>query len=237
MSWTRLGLSPPSRVALSRVSSETSRGRRVGGALVSALGATTAFTKTDRSGRFELASLISRPLPRPGAPERIRCVARSDGRSDGEQPRDLDAVTASCHGSLQLRRLLACLPLASGWRPSLRNPSPLPQSEQEAKPTSNSRTSEDDHGEVAWRLRHVRRGVLQEASGVVTDQSFGAEPEVLTPAFDLVERPRPRRAWRPTSLRRCRCPVSSIFLTTSSSDSPQQLFSMNNPRAASPIYR
>src|SRR4029450_4906064 len=37
------------------------QGTPVGGALVSALGATTGFTKTDRSGRFELASLTPGP--------------------------------------------------------------------------------------------------------------------------------------------------------------------------------
>src|SRR4029450_3771687 len=107
-----------------------------------------------------------------------------------------------------------------------------PQSMRQRKPTSNSRTSEDDHGEMAWRLRHVRRGVLQEASGVVTDQSFGAEPEVLAPAFGSGGATASSARLATDFFAAMPLSGQLNLLTTSSFDSPQQLFSSENlPRS------
>jgi hypothetical protein len=116
-------------------------------------------------------------------------------------------------------------------------PIAVPQSEQEAKPTSNSRTSEDDHGEVAWRLRHVRRGVLQEASGVVTDQSFGAEPEVLTPAFGSGGATASSARLATDFFAAMPLSGQLNLLTTSSFDRRNSCSVAKISRAASPIYR
>jgi hypothetical protein len=207
------------------------QGMPVGGALVSALGVNTAFTKADRSGRFELASL-------PPGPYLVRAHLTGFVASHGQ----MVEVTASSRATstLSLRRATAVssstapqvLAAGVGLQSQPADTTAVPSSERQATSSPSSRTSEDDHGEVAWRLRHMRRGVLQEATGVVTDQSFGAEPEVLAPVFGSGGATA-SSARLATDLFAA-MPLSGQLnlLTTSSFDSPQQLFSSENlPRS------
>ena len=207
------------------------RGTPVGGALVSALGATSTFAKTDRSGRFELSSLTPGPylvrahLSGFVAPhgQMVEVSASSRATSTISLRR---ATTASSPPPPQV--LAAGVGLASQPAETVA----VPQPERETKPASSSGTSEDDHGEVAWRLRHVRRGVLQEATGVVTDESFGTEPDVLTPAFGSGGATASSARLATDFFAAVPLSGQLNLLTTSSFDSPQQLFSTENlPRS------
>jgi len=199
------------------------------GAVVTALGATTAFTVSDGSGRFEFPTLspgsyllrahLKGFLASPGAAIQVRPSSRASS-------------------SIAMRR-------ASSAAPSVALPPPvvftagvgLPAAAIEPlpaqpKPAEDAATSpapaNDDHSDTAWRLRHNRRNILQDATGlaVIEVAEPVPDPSARFGARDTVDR-------APTQL------ATSLFggaafsgqlnlLTTSSFDNPQQLFSGNN---------
>ena len=130
----------------------------VAGATISALGATTAFTISDRVGRFEIRTLS------PG-PYLVRAHL-SGFVASRAQVIDVRA-SARVSSAIALRRVSTS---ADGKLPVLTaglGPSTDPPSQPDApgvSPTSATSTPDDDHGEVAWRLRHARRGVLKDAT-------------------------------------------------------------------------
>jgi hypothetical protein len=134
------------------------RGVPVAGAMVSALGATTAFAVSDRGGRFELRTLS------PG-PYLVRAHLTGFVGSRG-QVVDVRPSSRSS-SSIALRHVSASAPatpppvLAAGIGSM---PDTPPQPDNAASPTSATSTNDDDHSELAWRLRHVRRGVLKDAT-------------------------------------------------------------------------
>ncbi len=123
------------------------RGQPLGGAVVSALGATTAFAISDPDGRF-----IFRSLP-PG-PYLVRAHLRGYLLARGR----LLQVTATAPN-------LPSITLTK--RSEAGDPSPVVTAGlgvSEA-PDALSPTEEADgheHGEVAWRLRHLKRSVLKD---------------------------------------------------------------------------
>ena len=125
------------------------RGEPVTGAVISALGSTTAFAVSDREGRFSFRNLAPGPylvrahlqgyLPARGRIVQVDVNNRSPftialtRRDQGEDPQILAAGVGATGG--------------------------------EGAPVD---TKTHDHGEVAWRLRHLKRSVLKDAkSGLI----------------------------------------------------------------------
>lgn len=197
----------------------------VAGAVVSALGATKAFAVTDRSGRFELRTLS------PG-PYLVR--ARLDGFVASRGQIVKVGPSGRTSSSIALDRAVGSSPpvLAAGVgvvAPS----SPEPAEEQPAGDIAALDASADagggDQSETAWRLRHARRGVLKDAT--VPEEIIAGR----TPESTIFDPPNffGRAVGSPTRAATSfftGTPFSGQFnlLTTSSFDSPQQLFAADS---------
>src|SRR5258706_2222980 len=127
-------------------------GSPISGATISALGPTPAFAVSDRVGRFELRTLS------PG-PYLLRAHLSGFVASRG-QVVDVHPSGRSS-SSIAMRRASAAAAdfpvLAAGIAAG-------DASEPAASPAPAASTSDDDHSELAWRLRHARRGVLKDAT-------------------------------------------------------------------------
>ena len=180
------------------------QGRPIAGAVVSALGSTTVFAVSDAQGRFAFRSLPPGPyLVRAHLqgylPERGRIIQVS---ATGQTAwtialtrRDPDKTSAPV--------------VAAGLGPT------------ETAPATG--TPEDDHGEVAWRLRHAPRSVLKSAEQAVA--GLEDQPSFIEDSLTGIS----RAVGTPARL------ASSLFadaslngqinlLTTTSFDRPQDLF-------------
>src|SRR5262245_13236350 len=199
------------------------RGEPVAGAMVSALGATTAFAVSDRVGRFELRTLS------PG-PYLVRAHLTGFVASRG-QVVDVRPSTRSS-SSIALKHVSAA---PSGAPPPViaagigATADPPAQPEHAASPASATSTSDDDHGELAWRLRHIRRGVLKDAT--IPVDLLAGDPGSRPAAFSS-----PGLFGRASDSARLAANLfgSTPFsgqvnlLTIGSFESPQQLFTANN---------
>jgi hypothetical protein len=196
----------------------------VRGAVVSAIGASATFALTDGSGRFALRTLS------PGA-----YLLRAHLNGFITSPGTIVDVRPSTRtsSSIALRHAVASsstVPvLAAGLGPSQGDaPPPPPNAPASVPDTPTGRTSSgnDDHGEIAWRLRHLRRGILQDAT---VPDSLVAD-EAPTPDTTPFGSSNPRVLLLPTRAATnffTGTPFSGQFnlLTTSSFGTPQQLFS------------
>jgi hypothetical protein len=237
------------------------RGLPVAGAIVSALGTTTAVAVTDRSGRFELRTLT------PG-PYLVRAHLSGYVASRGQviEVRS-SARTAS---SIALRRVImpvsAAAPFAmstsgtSGTTGSLPlvaaglagGVAPLPEpdaappdvargaaagagtgkddgGDSTATSSTSSTEGHDNHGEVAWRLRHARRAILKDVN-VPEEIAVGdlpPEPSVFSGGSVLGYVGTPARL---ASSLMASTPFSGQvdLLTASSFETPQGLFTGDN---------
>src|SRR4051812_13657792 len=131
------------------------QGAPVAGATISALGASTAFAVSDRTGRFEMRTLSPGPyLLRAHLPGFVA----SRGQVIDVRP------SARASSSIALRHVSAANAaasypvLAAGVAPAPDTPGPA------AEPAAAAPTGNDDHGELAWRLRHARRTILKDAT-------------------------------------------------------------------------
>jgi hypothetical protein len=192
------------------------KGSPVAGATVSALGASTAFATTDRGGRFELRTLSPGPyLLR----AHLSGFVASHGQVVDVRP------SARSSSSIALRHAavagaVSTYPiLAAGLGGGTSDPGAQPTDATGAAAGTTSATDGDDHGEMAWRLRHARRSILKDA----------------TLPGDLLEPPTffDRAVGSPVRL------ASNFFsgtpfsgqlnlMTTGSFDSPLQLFTSDN---------
>jgi hypothetical protein len=130
------------------------QGLPIAGAMVSALGSMSRFAVTDRSGRFELLPLS------PGS-YLVRAHSMGFVASRGQLVDVRPSARAS--SSIALRRAAGAnttsFPVAAAGVGA------LPVSAQPADaPSSTSTDGADDHSEIAWRLRHIRRSVLKDAT-------------------------------------------------------------------------
>ena len=203
------------------------QGAPVVGATVSALGASTGFAVSDRSGRFEMRTL-------PPGPYLVRAHLSGFVASRGQVIDVRPSGRAS--SAIALRHVNAANTPASypvltagvGAAPDA--PSPAPAADPAAGDTSGA-TGNDDHGELAWRLRHARRTILKDAT-VPEEMVAGAD----APAdgnrfggqnvFGRVTNSSARLASNFFSATPFSGQVN--LLTSGSFDTPQQLFSADN---------
>ena len=139
------------------------QGDPIGGAVVSALGATTNFAVTDALGHYEITTLNPGPYllrahsrgyvaPRAQMVE-IRSNVRLASSFAMRRADDRPQVLAAGIGALAVER--------AGAPPSP-SVAPLP-SRRPRPPLLPLPRTDDDHSETAWRLRHARRSVLKDA--------------------------------------------------------------------------
>jgi hypothetical protein len=196
------------------------KGAPVDGAMVSAVGAVTLFSTTDRLGRFELEA------PAPGA---YLVRAHRTGFTAARGQMIAVKAAGSTSAAIALTRTIAHPVLAAGIglfdAPEAAREAPAP-ADADASDTAGK---SDDDTETAWRIRHARRGVLKDAT--IPRQLLVDADETGNP-FVAVER-LGRAVGSPARL------ATSFFtdtpfsgqvnlLTTSSFDTPQQLFSGDN---------
>ncbi len=214
------GVQPVSRLASLAPGSiqgtvQDEKGAPISGAMVSALGASTAFAVSDRGGRFELRTLS------PG-PYLVRAHLSGFTAPHGQI---IDVHPSSrASSSIAMHRVAAGRPILAAGMGALGGDAG-PVVEDLPIGTSGSQPG-DDHGEMAWRLRHARRGILKDAEvpeSVLADDGafdaaqfgqgslFGAPARMATNFFGGT-------------------PFSGQFnlLTTSSFDTPQQLFTSDS---------
>jgi hypothetical protein len=194
------------------------RGAPVAGAMVSALGATSAFAVSDRSGRFELHTL-------PPGPYVVRAhlagfVASRGQVVDVRPDARSSSKIALRHASGSTSTAVVTAGLAGGI--SAGEPAEAPA------PESATTAGTDDHGEIAWRLRHVRRGILKDATVPDLLAAEPPDPELFGPATSLS-----RAIGSPARLATnffAGTPFSGQvnLLTTGMFDSPLQLFTSDN---------
>src|SRR5262245_46834449 len=150
------------------------RGAPVSGAMVSALGATSAFAVSDRSGRFELLTL-------PPGPYLVRAHLVGFVASRGQVVEVRPSGRAS--SSIALRH-------ADPNRPSKPALASVAGSGDEGEanaaddPAPVASPPTDDHSDLAWRLRHIRRGILKDAE-VDLLANDGDDPDLFGPATTL----------------------------------------------------
>ncbi len=193
------------------------KGLPVPGAVVSALGATTAVAVTDRGGRFELRTLSPGPyllrahLAGFVAPRAQVVEVRSSTRAS--------SAIAMRRALTSADPILAAGIGASSTADAAGTADTTGTAGVDASPTG------DDHSEVAWRLRHARRSVLKDVT--IPDDLLGNDPDpsgsggvgrvVASPA-------------RFASNLFTATPFSGQvnLLTLGSFDTPQQIFSTDN---------
>lgn len=194
-------------------------GAPVSGAMVSALGATTAFAVTDRSGRFILHTLS------PG-PYLVRAHSSGFIASRGQiievrpSNRTSSAIALRHAGPAAAPKVLT-----AGVNAPVASPGPA-----DGDPAAEPATSDANHGEVAWRLRHSRRSILKDATipeEILADAS--PEPQGAFGTTGALERAVGTPARFASNLFGG-TPFSGQFnlLTTGSFDTPQQLFTTDN---------
>ncbi len=187
------------------------RGEPLPGAVVSALGSTTAFAVTDRAGRFAFRALppgsyLLRAHLQGYVPPRARTIQVTSAA------RATSAIALARRGSPNEPTQI----LAAG----------VVGVEQPADAPADANAEDHDHGEVTWRLRHLKRSVLKDVDpGVVTaddDDSFWED------SLESIGRAMGSSARVATSLF-ADLPLSGEvnFLTTTSFDQPQDLFSIH----------
>lgn len=185
------------------------RGRAIAGAVVSALGSTSMFAVSDATGRFVLRSL-------PTGPYLVRAHLKGYLPEHGR----IIQVTGDEHSTWTI-----ALTRIGGEKP----PTVLAAGVGATDPEPADADTGDDHGEVAWRLRHAPRSVLKDAQEAVATV---ADPPSLVDSLSGIG----HAVGTPARL------ASALFadvdfsgqfnlLTTTSFDRPQDLFS---PTSATP---
>ena len=174
-------------------------------------------------GPVRNAQPFSRAVPPARASFRICRFARSDRRGSGQRERVVVDSASACR-SLRQRSL----PGPRGRFRGTADAAPAPPDDAGAIGTSGSLPN-DDHGETAWRLRHARRGILKDA--VLPDDIFGDGD--APPANGIRHkhlRPGHRLLHAVSANFFTGTPFSGQvnLLTTSSFETPQQLFSTDS---------
>jgi len=193
------------------------RGSPVVGAMVSALGATNAFAVSDRSGRFEMRTL-------PPGPYLLRAHLAGFMASRGQLVEVRSSGRVSSSIALRHAASASAQPVLAGVGETDGESTPATA---DLAPSTASTT--DDHSEIAWRLRHLRRGILKEAT-VPRDllASDTPDPNAFGPSAAL------GRAVESSTRLATNFFAGTPFsgqvnlLTTGSFETPQDLFTADN---------
>ena len=143
-------------------------GKPLDGVVVSALGGTTAFAVSDKSGQYTLKQL-------PPGPYMVRAhlngflAARSAMVNVRPAGRSASSFTLRREGSTNAPRITEAAVAAIGAAPGDATPNPEDRNETE----------------LAWRLRHLKRGVLRDTSfgGPARDDDW-----FITDSFEFIGR-------------------------------------------------
>jgi outer membrane receptor protein involved in Fe transport len=184
------------------------RGKPLDGAVISALGGTTAFAVSDSAGQYTLKQL-------PPGPYLVRVhlagflAARSTMINVRPSTRSASSFTLRREGADGAPRIAEASVAAIG-----------------AAPGAATKDGDRDESELAWRLRHLKRGVLRDAD------TFATLPQdddwFLTDSFEFLGRA------VGTSARAAKSLFSDIslggqvnLLTTGAFDNPLQLLQLD----------
>jgi hypothetical protein len=214
------------------------------GAVVTARGVTTSFTVSDGTGRFELRTLspgsyllrahVSGFVASQGQMIEVRPSSRTSSSIAMRRASSTAPITASSTAPVTpvsgpaTATATTTVVLAAGvGLPTAATETPAVQPNTTPDAASQAPANED-HSETAWRLRHSRRSILQEATGLAVieveespvpdSERFGATGAVNRSPSQLAAN---LFSGNPFS-------GQVNLLTTSSFDNPQQLFSGNN---------
>ena len=194
------------------------RGQPLQGVVISALGGTTAFAVSDRSGRFTLREL-------PAGPYLVRAHLQGYVPARG---RIVQVTTSPRDISIALTRVAATSDQPNVLQAGLGG---IDGTDESTAGDSDT----EDHSEIAWRLRHLRRSVLKNVDGVVvpagTDSSFMEDS--LSALARAVGSP-----VRFASDFFADLPLNGQInlLTSTSFDRPQNLFSLQNGMPSSVAF-
>jgi hypothetical protein len=131
------------------------QGLPIAGAMVSALGSMSRFAVTDRGGRFELRTL---------SPGSYLVRAHSTGFvASRAQLVDVRPSTRAS-SSIALRRAAGAGTVSYPVTAAGLGATPSPVAQPADAPAGPDTEGADDHSEIAWRLRHARRGILKDAT-------------------------------------------------------------------------
>ena len=199
-------------------------GRPVGDAIVTAVGKRIATGVTDKTGRCDLSS-----LPAGDYLVRVHRAGYLSARS---------LVVLATPGVGTTWSFLLKPQPAAFLEPVNDDPRPIYEAgivgdEPVLRPAPSSASGgDDDHGEVAWRIRHLKRSVLQDATEQVIagETSDGDFDQAAADAFN-------RRSEADAVMRFASSLLSDFplngqvnLLTSSAFDSPMQLMSTNTAR-------
>jgi hypothetical protein len=222
---------------------EDERGAPIPGALVSALGAKTATAVTDHNGRFELRRLSPGPyvlrahvsgfVGARGQVVEVKASARTTfaialrhASSIAPSPTPVTSPPeASSSPSPPILTAGIGVPgVTEAPEHSAQSDTTLIAPVESSDQSSEQSTFEDDHGETAWRLRHLRRSILKDVTVPVILLEDDDGPDSGTFGHLAV-----RSNAVPPNLF-ASMPLSGQFnlLTTGSFDTPKQLFSSDN---------
>jgi hypothetical protein len=194
------------------------RGAPLAGAVVSALGATSAFAVSDRTGRFDLRTLSPGPYV---VRAHLIGFAASRGQIVDVHP------SSRASSSIALHHLSIAPPVleAGVGSPAVAVVEPADAGDDATVGTAGSWPA-DDHGEIAWRLRHARRSVLKDATmpeAVLADEGRSPDSNIFGQSFLGAPARFASNFFAGT-------PFSGQFnlLTTGSFDTPDQLFTTDS---------
>ena len=185
-------------------------GQPLDGAVISALGGTTAFAVSDRSGQYSLKQL-------PPGPYLVRVhlagflAARSTIVNVRPLTRSASSFTLRREGSENAPRIAEASVGADGAAPA----------------TAAAKNGDRDDSELAWRLRHLKRGVLRDAetlAGIPQDDDW-----FITDSFEFLGRAVGTASRAATSLFSDLSLGGQVnLLTTGAFDNPLQLLQLNH---------
>lgn len=189
------------------------RERPLAGVVVSAVGSSSTFAVTDGSGRYRFRDLapgtyILRAHLEGYAPASATLVQVNGG------------ARATHHVTLAVPGAKNVLSAAVGGAAA----APVTQAGENDADAADSR-GDDNHGELAWRLRHAARGVLRDADAAIGERQH--DESFFTDSLESVTRVFLASA-RLASTMLSDLSGELNLLTTTSFDRPQRLFGPDN---------